>query len=145
MGKRERGYTEKGNRGRRMGKREGAPRTREIGGSPFGFYRALLQREYIPYFRRVLGEGSKERPKRSKEKKGKRQGKREYSGAGEEERYTGKQKYRRFFLRGEYIFHLQNDARDRSNHDYGNKQQREIGISRWDDGRGSRGYFRNTL
>lgn len=34
----------------------GAPGTRETGGSLFGFYHALLQREYIPYFRRVLGE-----------------------------------------------------------------------------------------
>ncbi|KYM98088.1 hypothetical protein ALC62_11434, partial [Cyphomyrmex costatus] len=49
---------------------KGAPRRRETGSSPFGFYRALLQREYIPYFRRVLDERSKKRPKRSKKKKG---------------------------------------------------------------------------
>lgn len=48
---------------------ERAPRERGTGGSPFGFHRALLQREYIPYFRRVLGERLKKKPKRSKEKK----------------------------------------------------------------------------
>ncbi|KYQ50267.1 hypothetical protein ALC60_10580, partial [Trachymyrmex zeteki] len=45
-------------------------------------------------------------------------------------------KVRRFFLRRKYIFHLQDDARDRNNHDYGSKQQREISIkSRRDIGR----------
>lgn len=38
------------------GDEAGAPGTRETGGSLFGFYHASLQREYIPYFRRVLGE-----------------------------------------------------------------------------------------
>jgi len=37
---------------------ESAPRALGTGGSPFDFY-ALLQREYIPYFRRVLGERKK--------------------------------------------------------------------------------------
>lgn len=60
------------------GDEKGAPRTRGTEESPFGFYRALLQREYIPYFRRGLGERPKERPKRSKGKNGERQGKREY-------------------------------------------------------------------
>lgn len=38
-----------------------APRTRGTEESPFGFYRALLQREYIPYFRRGLGEREEDR------------------------------------------------------------------------------------
>jgi len=55
----------------------------------------LLQREYIPYFRRVLGERSKKRPKRSKGKKGEHQGKKEYPQGFEKrgEGYIEEEKY----------------------------------------------------
>lgn len=62
-------YGEKGVEEEEWKDEKGAPRARGTEDSPFGFYHALLQREYIPYFRRVLGERLKKRPKRSKEKK----------------------------------------------------------------------------
>ena len=109
--------------------RRAAPGTRGTEGSPFGFYRALLQREYIPYFRRGLGERPKERPKRSKEKKrGERREMQKGISEGEEEaRYAGEEKRaRRFLHRREYIFHLPDDARDGSNHDYGSNNSRDF-------------------
>lgn len=56
----------------------------------------MLQREYVPYFRRILGERLKKRPKRSKEKKkGKHRDKRGYRRAEKDKTHTGRSRRRR--------------------------------------------------
>lgn len=85
-------------------------------GESFDFYRALLQREYIPYFRRVLEEWRKER---ERERRDRKEGEEKHRGKKEDSR-TGRRREnirmcpgRRsaFLRRREYVFYLRDNGR----------------------------------
>lgn len=118
-------YTGKGNLGRRMGRALLEHWEQEVAHSTF----MLCFRENIfLIFEEFLG---KERRSRSDQRRRREE---IVEAKGEKGERRGRRN-RFFFLRREYIFHLQDDARDGNNHDYGSKQQREIGIkNREDDG-----------